>query len=180
MRSGPVRWVLLGLLAVGLVAGAVLTDRLDVPGLDDGAEARGRLGPTPGPDSEGYIAEKRAHLESIATSEPDRDAAAVVSLNRLLGLPELRELAAGGRVLALYVRQEGGEPSSLLTGGSLEGAEESLGGPCDCIYAFVIQRTTLGSLVALQQDPAVRLADVPDPPVPDLRGWELVPILPSE
>lgn len=174
------RWVLLGLVAIGLVAGAVLTDRVDVPGFDGDPEPRGRLGPTPGPDSQGYVQSKLAHLESTATGEPDRDAAALVSLNRLLGVPEVRQLVSGGTVLALYVRQDGGEPASLLVGGDLQGAEESLGGPCGCVYAFVVQRTTLGSLLALQQDPAVRLVDVPDPPVTDLRGWELIPILPSE
>lgn len=176
----PLRWLLLGLVAVGLVAGAVLSGRMAVPGTGGGGEPRGRLGPTPGPSSEGYVEEKRAFLESVASREPDRAAASLVSLRRRLGVPEIRDLTSGGTVLALYVFGEGGEPSSLLVGGDLQGAEETLGGPCGCVYAFVVQRTTLGSLLALQRDEAVRLVDVPDPPVDDLRGWELVPILPRE
>lgn len=174
------RFVLLGAVAVALVAGAVATDRLDVPGTGgDGVEVRGRLGPTPGPDSEGYIGEKRGHLRAVATEAPDREAAALVSLNAFVDVPDVADLASGGTVLILYIRQDGGDPASLLTGGSLEGAEESLEGPCGCVYAFVVERTTLGSLLAMQEDPVVRLADVPDPPVADLRGWELIPVLPK-
>lgn len=176
--SRRARFLLLGIVAVGLVVAAYFTDSL--PGVGDDAPAvRGRLGPT-GSDTEGYVAQKRAHLEAVGGRAPDQEAAALVLLNDFVDVGVVGDLASGGDVLRLYVRQEGQEPGSLPTLGSLEEAQTDLGGPCGCVFAFVVEDTTLGSLLAMQQDPVVRLADVPDPPVVDLGGWELVPILPPE
>jgi len=55
----------------------------------------------------------------------------------------------------------------------------ALKGDCACVYALVIENSTLGSLEAEQKKGGVRLVDVPDPPVATLQGWQLTPILPS-
>jgi hypothetical protein len=48
------------------------------------------------------------------------------------------------------------------------------------VFAFVLSGTTLGRLADLQASADVRLVDVPDPVVADLRGWELTPLLPKD
>jgi hypothetical protein len=55
----------------------------------------------------------------------------------------------------------------------------ALKGDCACIYAVVLENSTLAKLEALQGRPEVRLVDVPDPPVASLEGWQLTPILPG-
>ncbi len=52
-------------------------------------------------------------------------------------------------------------------------------GDCACIYALVVERSTLGKLEAEQETAGVRLVDVPDPPVATLQGWQLTPIIPG-
>jgi hypothetical protein len=56
---------------------------------------------------------------------------------------------------------------------------DALKGDCACIYAVVLEDSTLAKLEALQGRPEVRLVDVPDPPVASLEGWQLTPILPG-
>lgn len=55
----------------------------------------------------------------------------------------------------------------------------SLRGDCACIYALVVENSTLRVLADEQATPGVRLVDVPDPPVASLAGWKLTPILPG-
>ena len=54
----------------------------------------------------------------------------------------------------------------------------SLRGDCACIYALVVENSTLQTLQGEQGKAGVRLVDVPDPPVATLEGWQLTPILP--
>jgi hypothetical protein len=55
-----------------------------------------------------------------------------------------------------------------------------IGADCACIYALVVENSTLASLGQLAKLPDVRLVDVPDPPVSTLRGWNLRPLLPTQ
>jgi len=55
----------------------------------------------------------------------------------------------------------------------------SINGNCACVYALVVENSTLGALEKEQAKPEVRLVDVPDPPVATLQGWQLTPILPT-
>jgi len=50
---------------------------------------------------------------------------------------------------------------------------------CACIYAAVVQKTTVGRLASLQRSSQVRLVDVPEPLTDDLSGWQLTPIAPK-
>jgi hypothetical protein len=50
---------------------------------------------------------------------------------------------------------------------------------CACVYAAVVQKSTVGKLAALSRSGLVRLVDVPDPLTDDLSGWQLTPILPK-
>jgi hypothetical protein len=52
-------------------------------------------------------------------------------------------------------------------------------GDCVCVYALVVEDSTLADLEAEQNKPGVRLVDVPSPPVASLAGWQLTPILPA-
>lgn len=227
--TAAARVALFAALAVGLVAGAIAADRTrraTVPAAarsTDGADVvRGSLGPTPGPDAEGYIAAKRRFLEELAARDGGRQAAALVSLARSLRAAEVAALAAGIRVDALFVLFPGDEPESIVVLGSVEASltaraqdaaaareaeakgfedlarqappaerqrllrEASLKRQianqirrdCACVYAVVVAEVSLARLSGLQRGPDVRLVDVTDPPVGDLRGWELRPILP--
>lgn len=50
---------------------------------------------------------------------------------------------------------------------------------CTCVYAIVVEHTTVERLAELQASDDVRLVDVPDPLVDSLAGWELFPLFPS-
>lgn len=176
-RLGRLRWALFAAVAVAVVAAAVASGRLDLPGGDDGP---GVLGPGPDEDVDGYVVRKRVHLERLAAHEPDRAAAGVVSLARYVSVESVFELGSGGRVDVLYLRGRDGIPASLVVAGSREHAQDVLGAGCGCVYGFVLHRSTIGRLVVIQRDRAVRLVDVADPPTTDLRGWELSPLVPKE
>lgn len=216
------RWLGLAIVAVGLIAGFVVSQRNLWTG--DGTEAvRGRLGPTPGPDAEGYVADKTAYLGRVAADDGDRVAAALVSLGRLLRATDVSSLVGSGRVDLVFTLFPGEDPGSLLVSGTVdvtvgaraselaaqrdseisaleeeaatsEGEERTrrlqaasakrseanqLRGECFCLYAFVVRGMTLGDLAAMQASDDVRLVDVPDPVVADLRGWELTPLVPK-
>lgn len=73
------------------------------------------------------------------------------------------------------------ERSRLLSQAAERRARLSaLGLECPCVYAVVVSGTTLGSLAALQERDEIRLVDIARPPVADLRGWELTPLLPAD
>lgn len=222
------RFVVLALVGAGLVAGAVWSERsrraaLSTTSTGKQVVTRGKLGPTPGPDAEGYIAEKKAYLSRAASRSGDTRAAALVSLSRFLAPAETASLTAGARLDFLFVRYPTQEAEALPVSGTVEvtmgsaaqrkaadlEAEvaqlESLARTsapsdrdrhlteaatkrahaneirrgCACIYAIVLSDLDLGDLGALQGRAEVRLVDVPDPVVADLRGWELTPIAPK-
>jgi hypothetical protein len=92
----------------------------------------------------------------------------------------LREAEAYG-LEELAAAAEGAEREELVREAAAKrSAVQTLRSGCACIYAFVAEHTSLARLLDLQRRPEVRLVDVPDPPVDDLSGWELTPILPKE
>lgn len=219
------RYVLLLGVGIALVAGAVVSERSRRAALEGDAQTvrvRGKLGPTPGPDAEGYITEKRELLARLAADRPSQRAAALVSLSRLLRPAEAASMAPDASIDVVFLRAPAGKPDAVTVEGTLDaslagwaqrasaaleaeagqleglaatapaadrqrylsdasakrvGAGEVLRG-CACIYATALSGTTLRGLARLQESEAVRLVDVPDPPVDDLRGWELTPIFP--
>jgi hypothetical protein len=219
---GRFRWVILAVLAVGLVAGAWLSSRSASDG-DGTVEVRGELGPTPGPNADGYVAEKRSYLERLSGEKPTSPGAALVSLAERVSGARAAELALGGTVDRVFVVLPGGEPEDLATPLGLEEAVaarvsalqqarraevaalreraknaspdqrqalerdaldsqaklDALRADCPCVYAFVVRGLTLARLSEVQADPDVRLVDVPEPLVGDVRGWLLTPLLPG-
>jgi hypothetical protein len=83
--------------------------------------------------------------------------------------------------LEAQLRDTQGPQRELLEGSLAKRrvALESLGPDCACVYGIGVEGTTLGALARLQEHSDVLLVDVPQPVVPDLKGWELNPILPS-
>lgn len=180
---------------------------------------RGSLGPTPGPNADGYVAAKRAYLAAAAQRSPSARAAALVSLSRFEAAGELPS-----EPKLLFVRFPGAEAEVLLVQTTPDQAMttrasavasalrseaaalralagQSKGSPgadrlreaeakqsqaasivpgCACVYGYLSVALPLSRLAALAQDPRVRLVDVSRPPQPDLRGWELRPILPKD
>lgn len=224
------RWIVLVVVGLALIGGAILSERSRRTGGQTvetkggkRVAVRGQLGPTPGPDAEGYIAQKRAFLESAAKDDPARSAAGLVSLSRLLTAPDASRLAGTATVQLLFVRFPASDPEVLNVDGTIELAmgdrSEKLAGQleteaagyeqqaasatgaakqdlqrlalekrsaantikagCACVYAMVLAGRTLAELATMQGAADVRLVDVTDPPVADLRGWELRPILPK-
>ena len=111
-RTAHLRLQILAAMAVVLVAATQLT-------LGDGsARVRGRLGPTPGPSSEGYVQSKRAYLERIARSDPARPAGALVSFSRFVSAGQAEALISGMEATAGFIRlpQGGTEVVDLRTG----------------------------------------------------------------
>jgi len=210
-------------LVVGTMANELMRARTGPGGGGPVATPAGELGPTPGPDAEGYISQKRAHLNLVASSEPGRPAAALVSFSRMLTASEAAALLGGMRHDAVFLRYPGSDAEAATVSGGLEEAVsaraevlisarteeladlearvpgappeertelerqiserrtwvEQMGAGCACVYAVAVRGSTLGSLRELGSRGEVRLVDVPDPPVADLRGWELRPILPA-
>lgn len=115
------RWALaaLAVVAVGLVAGTVLTLR---SGDGDAPPIAGRLGPTPGPDSEGHIVAKRAYLDTLARRDPDTVGAGLVSFSRLLPATEASSVLRNMTPTAVFVKFAAGEPEALQVTDTLEAA----------------------------------------------------------
>lgn len=215
------RWPLLALVGAAVIAGAWLSSRSDGPGGDQ-TVVRGELGPTPGPNADGYIAEKKAYLQDVASSRPSDETAALVSFARQLPASRVAALLDGGSVDHAFVVFPGGEPEDLATPLGVEEAiaeranalqdarraeaaalreRAATASPaqrpalerdaaeserrvaeivpgCACVYAVVVRGLTLQRLAQVASDADVRLADVPRPPVSDVRGWLLTPLLP--
>lgn len=210
------RWWVLGAMGLVLVGLAVLAENRSGSG-----PVLGSLGPTPGPDSSGYVAAKTDHLRALARTEPETRAAALVSLERLLRPIDVAELVGAADVDVVFVNFPGANPEALVVTGTVavtvgaraaemievleaevEALEAEAGGAdearkaellteaserrseinglreCFCIYALTVDDTTVRSLAELAGREEVRLVDLPDPPVPSLRGWELTPLLP--
>jgi hypothetical protein len=220
------QYTVLAVLGALLVVGAAVSEIFrarSVPGSGTPTPApKGELGPTPGPDAEGYISEKRAKLDELAAAEPERDAAALVSFSRMVRSVDVTDVLGSLQVDAVFHRFPGAEAGASTVVGTVEvvvgqaAAElaeardaeiEDLGsrmgaaqgeervrmeqdiaerrvwlnelrGECFCVYAVAVRGANLSELAELARHPDVRLVDVPDPPVADLRGWELRPILP--
>lgn len=84
--------------------------------------------------------------------------------------------------LDAQLRDAEGAQRALLEGSLSKRRQtlEALRPDCACVYALGVEETTLGALARLQERSEVLLVDVPKPVVPDLKGWELNPILPSQ
>lgn len=213
-RAGPHRFAGLAAVAIALAAGSLVTQRAGTePTIN---RPIGKLAPTPGPSSEGYVSGKRAYLRALAADEPDKPAAALVSFARLLRATEAERLLDGLEVSAVFVTFPGASPeaprieSTIRAAvakraveignvtrseiASLEATRDPASGPliadrrgqlarttpdCPCVYAAVVEESTVGRLMALQRSGLVRLVDVPDPLTDDLSGWQLTPIIPK-
>jgi hypothetical protein len=104
-RTTQLRLQALIAAAVALVAASAMT--LDS---DDAVRLRGRLGPTPGPNSIGHVEGKRAYLNRIASADPDRSAAALVSFSRFVPASAARSVASDMEIKAVFVQFPGNEP----------------------------------------------------------------------
>ncbi len=116
MRALLVRHRFFAVAVVGvlLVVLAVWTQRSGGPPL------QGSLGPTPGPDSSGYVRDKTRYVLALAAEEPSRPAAALVSLGRLLRGVDVSELAAGASVDVVFVRFPARNPEALPVTDTIE------------------------------------------------------------
>lgn len=114
-RATQLRLQTLLAAAVALVAATALT--LDG---DSATRIRGRLGPTPGPNSLGHIQGKRAYLERVARADPGRRAAALVSFSTFVSAPDAGARIAGMEPTVVFVRFPQGEPEALQMKNTLE------------------------------------------------------------
>jgi hypothetical protein len=114
------RFVFLAVIAAGLAVGAFLTLRTtDKPSADRPA---GTLGPTPGPDSRGYINAKRAYLSRLEREDPQKPAAGLVSFTAFRKTSEIKAAIQGIRPSAVFVKFPSSEVEALQVRGTLEGA----------------------------------------------------------
>jgi hypothetical protein len=104
------RFVLLGITAIVLIAATfyVYSQR---PGTDVVA---GRLGPTPGPSSEGHIRAQRAYLTRLASQRPGEKAAALISLDSYIPASEAQSIARSMDATAVFVRFPEADAESVL------------------------------------------------------------------
>lgn len=215
------RFVLLAVTGVILVIASVIT--LRDGGRTDPDEVRGHLGPTPGPNSNAYVAAKKAYLNGLASTEPLARSAALVSLQAYAPAPDAQRFARDMKPIGVWVRLPASTAELILVKTTISGAvadaaaahrkvldaevEElraqagkaegdkktsldklvaerkaslaKVRSDCRCVFAFSVEEATLGDLKQLQERPAVRVVDVPDPVTNELSGWELQPIVPS-
>jgi len=106
------RFIALAVVAVGLVVATVLV-------MMSGGERglAGRLGPTPGPNSDGHVAAKKSYLERIARENPTGEAAALVSLNAMASAADVESMLGEAKGTAIFVQFPGnqGEPLAVET-----------------------------------------------------------------
>jgi hypothetical protein len=209
----PHRFAALAAAAIALAAAVLVTQRSNpAPTIN---HPIGKLAPTPGPNSEGYVAAKRAYISRLADEQPDAAAAALVSFGRLMRPSEVEQLMTGMQVSVVFAMFPGAPPEAprVVTTipaaiakraveianvtkaeiQALQARHDPASAPlindrrrelqemtpdCACIYAAVVQKTTVGRLASLQRSSLVRLVDVPDPLTDDLSGWQLTPIAP--
>jgi len=212
-RAGPHRFTAIVAAAIALTAGMVVSHRSSsTPTI---AHPLGKLAPTPGPSSEGYVTGKRAYLSRLAARQPDAPAAALVSFARFLRADEADQLMTGQHVGVVFLMFPGPTPEAprVVTTihaavakpaadiadltrqeiAALQAKHDPASGPliaerrrelqattedCACVYAVVIEGSTVARLMTLQRSSLVRLVDVPDPLTDDLAGWQLTPIAP--
>jgi len=209
----PHRFAALAAAAIALAAAVLVTQRNNpAPTIN---HPIGKLAPTPGPNSDGYVAGKRAYLSRLADQEPDASASALVSFGRLMRPSEVEQLMTGMPVSVVFAMFPGAPPEAprvqtTISAAVAKRAAEIAGvtqaeiqalrakrdpasaplindrrrefaettADCACIYAAVVQKTTVGRLASLQRSSLVRLVDMPDPLTDDLSGWQLTPIAP--
>lgn len=126
-------------VAVALVVATVVTLRSG----GGGPPLAGRLGPTPGPDSEGHIAAKSAYLEALARREPDAAGAGLVSFSRLLAAAEASSLLGDLRVSAAFVSFPVADPEAVAVEDTLEAAV--------ALRADELARVTMAEIEALER-----------------------------
>lgn len=114
-RASQLRLQALLAAAVALVAATTLT--LDS---DSTTRLRGRLGPTPGPNSIGHIQGKKAYLQRVARADPGRRAAGLVSFSKFVSAPDARAKIAAMEPTVVFVRFPQGEPEALQMKNTLE------------------------------------------------------------
>jgi hypothetical protein len=209
----PNRFAALIAAAIALVAAVVVTQRNNpAPTI---SHPIGKLAPTPGPSSDGYVTGKRAYLSDLAEQKPDAPAAALVSFARLLRPTEVEQLMTGMKTTVVFAMFPGAPPEAPRVQSTVQAAvakraveiaattraeiqalqarRDPASAPliaerdrqirqttpdCACVYAAVVQNSTVGRLASLQRSSLVRLVDVPDPLTDDLSGWQLTPIAP--
>ncbi len=210
----PNRFAALLAAAIALAAAVLVTQRSNpAPTI---SHPIGKLAPTPGPNSDGYVSTKRAYLSRLADQQPDASAASLVSFARLMKPAEVDQLMTGMPVGVVFAMFPGAPPEAPRVVTTIEAAvakraveiagvtraeiqalqarHDPAAAPlindrrkeiaattpdCACIYAAVVQRTTVARLASLQRSSLVRLVDVPDPLTDDLSGWQLTPIAPA-
>jgi hypothetical protein len=101
------RFIALAVVAAGLIAGTVVLM------LSDDTAETGRLGPTPGPGSQGHIDAQRAYLARIASDDPDREAAALVSLSALTAARDATSILGRAKPTAVFVQFPGHQAEAL-------------------------------------------------------------------
>ncbi len=113
------RVALIVALIVATSAGALLSTRTADP---DPNRVAGILGPTPGPNSSGHVANKRAYLERLAAQDPSKHASALVSLDTYLAATVAQSMVKDFRATAVFVRFPGSEPEVQLVRTTINGA----------------------------------------------------------
>jgi hypothetical protein len=121
------RWAVLVVVGAGLIAGAVITQRSNsrtkatVETRGGGtARVKGTLGPTPGPNADGYVADKRKFLDTVAAATPQSKAAGLVSLAHFMNGSDVAKLVGTSRVDLLFVRFPSREPAVVRVKGTVE------------------------------------------------------------
>jgi hypothetical protein len=110
------RFVLLAVTGVALVAATVYSLRSG----DDARTVAGRLGPTPGPSSEGHIRAQKAYLSELASEKPNQRAAALVSLKSYLSAERAEEITRSMDTPVVFLRFPGADPESIFVRTSIE------------------------------------------------------------
>ncbi len=111
------RFVALAVLAAGLVVATVL---VMMPGDERGVA--GRLGPTPGPNSDGHVAARKSYLERLARENPTGEASALVSLNAMTSASDVESMLGDAEGKVVFVQFPGNQGEPLAVETSLEEA----------------------------------------------------------
>ncbi len=120
MTEARQRLVLFAAVAIALIAATVLTLRNG----DADDDVRGYLGPTPGPatSSREYVATKDALLARLARGGPEREGAALVSLQRYVSAPAAQSIARGLDPAVVFVRFPSSEAEPIFVETTIAGA----------------------------------------------------------
>jgi hypothetical protein len=111
------RFVVLAVVAAGLVVATVL-----VMMSGDERGVAGRLGPTPGPNSDGHVAAKKSYLERVARENPTGEAAALVSLKAMSSASDVSSMLGDAKGTVVFVQFPGNQGEPLAVETSIEEA----------------------------------------------------------